>query len=419
MAMSAPALNLECSKAMFEAAKTYTPGGLLGVRNPDFYVPGEYPAFYDRGFAGHVIDVDGNEYIDLMCAFGPIILGYDEAEINEAVYERMKQGFCFTMCQDIQNVLMKKLCDLIPCAEMGLLGKSGSDATTMAARVARAFTGRKKILRCGYHGWHDWCVEHDTSIPAEVEALTIAFPYGDLAALEELLEKNKNEVAAVFIAPIMHNRSMPVLEPPAGYLEGVRDLAHQYGALLVFDEIRTGFRVTMGGAQKKYGVTPDLTTIGKAMANGYPVSACVGRRDVLESTVGKGVFISSTFFPNSLEMQASLTCIEIMEREQVLDKLWERSNAFDEKLNAVLKDMNSPAFNAGLPIMPYIMFHDVDEHTNARMTEFYTQLARRKVILSPYHHGYFAYRHTQADYDAVLTAMTESLEVTMSAYPVK
>ena len=419
MSLSAKPLNLEKSKEIFERAKKYTPGGLLGVRNPDFYVPGEYPMYYDRGYDGHVVDVDGNDYIDLLLGFGPIILGYNEKRITDAVTKRLEEGFTFTMCQDVQNVLLEKLCELIPCAEMGLLGKSGSDATTMAVRIARAYTKREKVLRCGYHGWHDWCVEHDTSIPKVIRDMTIEFPYGDLNALEDLLKKNKDEVAAIFLMPIQHNRSIPVLEPPKGYLEGVRKLADEYGAVLVFDEIRTGFRMSMGGAQARYGVTPDLSAFGKAMANGYAISACVGKREIIESTVGKSVFISSTFFPSSLEMVAALECIKLMEEENVLDKIWEKSTAFDNKLNDMLKQKDTPAFNAGIPVMPYVMFKDVDDKTKERTMKFYTELARRRVIISPYHHGYWAYRHTDEDYAYVLGSMEEALDATMEEFPVK
>ena len=419
MAKSAQPLNLINSKRLFEAAKAYTPGGLLGVRRPDFFIPGEFPMFYAKGYDGHVVDVDGNEFVDLLCAFGPIILGYTEAEIDQAVIEQMKNGFCFTMCQDIQNTLIAKLAELIPCAQMGLLGKTGSDCTTMAARICRGYTKRNTILRCGYHGWHDWCVEHDGTIPKPVTDLIKAFPYGDLDVLEKLAKENAADLAGIFITPMQHNRSLPVVEPPKGYLEGVKAIAKKYGALLVFDEIRTGFRMSLGGAQQVYGVTPDLACIGKAMANGYPISACVGRSDIFNATIGKTVFISSTFFPNSLEMVAALKCIEILERDHVLDKIWAKSRVFDEKLTAMISDSKSPAFNAGIPVMPYVMFKNVDEFTKPRTDTFYTEVIRRGVVMSPYHHGYFCYRHTDADYDQVFNAFADALDVTMQTYPVR
>jgi glutamate-1-semialdehyde aminotransferase len=412
-------LNLSKSQELFLEAKNFTPHGLLGVRHPDFYIPDEYPMFYERGYAGRVVDVDGNDYVDLLCAFGPIILGYVEEEINNAVIRQIDKGFCFTMCQDIQNTLIRKLADLMPSAEQGIIGRTGSDCTTIAVRICRGYTGKNTMLRCGYHGWHDWCVEHDRSIPPQVSALAREFKYGDLDSLEKVAEENKDDLAGIIMSPIQHNRSIPVIEPAKGYLEGVRHIADHYKVPLVFDEIRTGFRLHLGGAQTLYGVTPDITCIGKAMANGYPIGACVGKREIFEATIGKNVFVSSTFFPNSVEIVAALKCIEILERENVIDTIWEKSRKFNDGLNSILEEKNSPAYNAGIPVMPYILFRDVDAFTSERLKRFYTEVVRRRVVMSPYHHGYFCYRHTDEDYDQVFNAFADALEITMKEYPVQ
>ena len=153
-------LKLEKSMALFEEAQTLVPGGVAGIRRPYNFVPGEYPIFFDNGKGGRIFDVDGNEYIDYLCAYGPIIIGYREEEIDNAVIDQIKnKGICFSLTQAVQNALVKKLRELIPCCDMAALVKTGSDATTIAIRVARGYTGKTKIARCGYHGWHDWCVE--------------------------------------------------------------------------------------------------------------------------------------------------------------------------------------------------------------------------------------------------------------------
>ncbi len=172
-----PKLNLEKSMKLFEEAQRLSPGGLMGIRRPYNFVPGEYPIFIDKGYRGHIVDVDGNDYIDMLCAYGPIILGYEEPEINNAVIEQMKSGFCFSLVQPIQNELQKRLVKLIPCAEMAILAKTGSDATGIAVRIARGYTDKKKLLRCGYHGWHDWCVENHGGVPEEISRLTVEFSY--------------------------------------------------------------------------------------------------------------------------------------------------------------------------------------------------------------------------------------------------
>jgi len=413
-----PQLNLKKSLEMYEEAKRLSPGGLMGIRRPYNFVDGEYPIFIDHGYDGHIVDVDGNDYIDMLCAYGPIILGYNEKEINDEVKKQMDKGFCFTMVQEVQNKLLQKLIDLIPSAEMGVLCKTGSDATSIAVRIARGYSDKKVILRCGYHGWHDWCVEQPGGVPEEIKKLTVEFHYADLEDLENKLKENDGDVGCIIITPVGHPLAAPVVEPPKGYLEGVRALADKYNVVLIFDEIRTGFRCALGGAQERYGVTPDMSVFGKAMANGYPISACVGKAEIMK-VMEKKVFVSSTFFPNSLEMVAALKCIEILERDNVIDYVYEKGTYFLEKQEELLVKHGVPAKSSGIPPMPFITFDKVDEHYKARRKRFYTETIRRGLFIQPYHHGYICFRHTDADLEAALTAIDESLAVIMEVYPVK
>ena len=413
-----PKLKLERSLEMFEEAKKLSPGGVMGIRRPYNFIPGEYPIYIAKGSGGRITDVDGNEYIDMLCAYGPIILGYNEAEINQAVIEQMATGFCFSLVQEVQNKLQKRLIDLIPSAEMVVLAKTGSDATSIAVRIARGYTDKTKILRCGYHGWHDWCVEVPGGVPPQIRDLTIEFPYGDLDVLEKLLSENRNQVAAIVITPVNHPLAKPVAAPPEGYLQGVRELADKHNVVLVFDEIRTGFRVAMGGAQEYYGVTPDISVFGKAMANGYPISACVGKKEIMEIMEQK-VFVSSTFFPNSLEMVAAMKCIDILEREDVIKDIWQRGKVFLDQMEKIVKDSKIPATTSGIPPMPFITFDKVDNRYKERRNCFYTETIRRNLFIQPYHHSYIAYLHTDEDLKEALNAIAESLEVAQKKYPVK
>lgn len=414
---SAKQLNLKRSMALIQAGRESTPGGMLGIRRPYNFVEGEYPIFIDHGYGGHIVDVDGNDYIDMLCAYGPIILGYVEEEINQAVIAQMQKGFCFSLVQEIQNQLQEKLIELIPCAEMAVLAKTGSDVTTMAIRVARGYTGKNKVLRCGYHGWHDWCVEHKGGVPPEIINLTEEFAYGDLADLRRKLEANRDDLACIIITPVGHPTAKDVITPPDGYLAGVRALADEYGTVLVFDEIRTGFRAAMGGAGERYGVVPDLATFGKAMANGYPISALVGKKQIMQ-VMEEGVFVSSTFFPNSLEIAAALKCIEILQREQVIDSIWTRGQAFLDQLAAIKAKHHAPVTVSGIPPMPFITFDKVDQHYKTRRTEFYTQTIRRGLFIQPYHHWYICHRHTDADLAKALQAIDEAMAYVMERYPV-
>ena len=187
--------------SMLEDAQRLTPGGVGGIRRPYNFVVGEYPVFITHGQGGHIFDVDGNEYIDMLCAYGPIILGYVEPEINDAAKAQMDKGFCFSLVQPLQNELEQRLADIMPCGEQTILVKTGSDATNAAVRAMRAHTGRDKIARCGYHGWGDWCVEHHGGVPQAVHELTKEFEYGDLADLERVFAENPGEIAGVIITP--------------------------------------------------------------------------------------------------------------------------------------------------------------------------------------------------------------------------
>jgi len=404
-------LNLTKSLSEIKRAENLVPGGVLGIRRPYNFVEGEYPIFFDRGTGGKVIDIDGNEYIDYLCAYGPIILGYRESEIDEAVISQIRdKGFCFSLTQVYQNTLAEKINTIVPCAEKSVFMKTGSDATTCAIRLARAYTGRSGVLRCGYHGWHDWCVEVKGGIPEKLYEDVREFRYNNLDQLEQLLKEGKGNTAAVIITPFGHPLAHPLEEPKKGFLEGVKKLTAEYGAVLIFDEIRTGFRMAMGGAQEYYGVTPDLGVFGKAMANGYPLSMVTGKADIMDMGVSD-VFISSTFFPNSLEYIAALKTIEILERDNVLDAIREKGSAFLDSIRASCENYPVGARLSGVPTMFFITFDkDSDGTYKRKRQEFYTHLIRRGVFLQPYHHGYICYRHTEEDLKTTVSVIEEALK---------
>jgi len=261
---NAEKLNIAKSLELFEQAEKLVPGGVLGARKPSDFIEGEYPIFLEYGKGCRLTDVDGNEYIDFLCGYGPIILGYREEEVDEAVTRQIKdKGFCFTLTQRYQNELAKKLRELVPCSEMSIFLKTGSDATTASIRIARAYTNRIKVMRCGYHGWHDWCVEMKGGIPEKFYEDVYEFRYNNLAQLEDLMVRYGEQTAAIIMTPFGHPLHQRMEEPKPGFLEGVREIATKYGAILVFDEVRTCFRLRMGGAQELYGFTPDLTVLGK------------------------------------------------------------------------------------------------------------------------------------------------------------
>ncbi|OQY39304.1 MAG: glutamate-1-semialdehyde 2,1-aminomutase [Candidatus Cloacimonetes bacterium 4572_65] len=410
-------LNLEKSMKLYEEALQLVPGAVAGIRRPYNFVPGEYPIFFDRADGGKVWDVDGNEYLDFLCAYGPIIIGHREESIDDAVIEQIKtKGFCFSLTQEPQNKLIKKLIEHIPSCEMAALLKTGSDSTSAAVRVARAYTEKKIILRCGYHGWHDWCSEVKGGILEKAYEDTIEFHYNNIEQLEALMEEHKGKIAGIIITPVGHPLGHPVEMPKPGYLEAVRELATNNDVVLIFDEIRSGFRFSLGGAQKYFGVTPDLSTFGKAMANGYAIAALVGKEKFMK-VLGENVFLSSTYFPNSDSQVAAIATIEFLEKNNVIENIEAKGKRFAKKVEAILEESGLPVTLSGAPFMPFLSFTaDAEKKYKKARVQFYTELIRRGVFLQPYHHGYIAFRHTDEQLDHAAEMIKESLEAIKSVY---
>lgn len=283
------------------AAQTYS-------KSYRYFCQGVSPSYMDHGEGCYIYDVDGNKFIDFMCALGPVTVGYNNPAVNEAVIKQVRKFASGSLQSELEVELAEKLCEIIPCAEMVRFVKNGGDATTAAVRLARAYTGRECILMSGYHGMHDWSIgasENNRGVPKAVRELTKKFEYNNLDDLEKKLKEN--EVAAVILEPIQSNG------PKEGYLDGVKKLAQQYKAILIFDEVVSGFHYALGGAQEMFGVSPDLVAFGKGMANGYPISAVAGRKDLLDQ-IEKGVFISTTFGGDSIALAAALATLEILEQ---------------------------------------------------------------------------------------------------------
>jgi glutamate-1-semialdehyde aminotransferase len=265
------------------------------------------PAFIVRGSGAHVWDADGNRYVDFPMALGPVILGHAHAAVNQAITRQLQDGIVFTLPHPIEVGLAERVVRLVPGAERVRFAKTGSDATSAAVRLARACTGRESVIACGYHGWHDWYIgatSRFTGVPEAVRELIGTFDFNDLASLDAALATRQGEVAAVILEPC------GATEPAPGFLEGVVARAHAAGAVVIFDEIITGFRLAAGGAQERYGVRADLAAYGKALGNGMPISALVGKAELMDRL--EDVFFSGTHGGETLSLAAA---------EAVLDHL--------------------------------------------------------------------------------------------------
>ena len=402
------------STALLERAERVIPLGAQTFSKSRITFPaGTSPLFLTHGDGGRVWDVDGNEYVDLISGLLPVVLGYRDADVDGAIREQLDNGISFSLSTELESELAERLVDIIPCAEKVRFGKNGTDATSAAVRLARAFTGRDRIAVGGYHGWQDWYIGSTTrnkGVPSAVSELTHTIPFADLDAVDTLMKQHSGEFAALILEP------MTVTDPPAGYLAELKDLVNGHGALLVFDEIITGFRYALGGAQELFGVTPDLAAFGKAMGNGMPISAIVGRADVMDEM--EEVFYSCTFGGETLSLAASIAVIDKMRREPVIEKLWQTGADLAEGTTARIAeyDLSDVIAMNGKDCWKVLAFAD---HPKARKeavkTLFMREMHARGVLIAGSHNVNYAHDGTDmarvfGAYDAVLALIAEELE---------
>ena len=383
-AEAAPRKAIEKSKAWFARANKVIPGASQTFsKGANQHVRGVAPVFLAKGKGCRVWDVDGNEYIDYIQGLLPNILGYAHEGVNAAVAAQLGQGHSFSLPHPLEVELAERLTRLIPCAEKVRFGKNGSDATAGAVRAARAFTGRERIACSGYHGWQDWYIGSTTrsaGVPQAVRALTHPFAYNDLGSLERILEEHKDEFAAVIMEPVNF------WPPGAGFLEHVRDLTHRHGALLIFDEICSGFHFGLGGAQKKFGVTPDLACFGKAMGNGLPIACVVGQADVMK--VFEDIFFSFTFAGEVSSIAAAMKVLDVLETSDALARMDANGRVLQEGLNALAKEagLQDRIQCIGYPVWSLIRFLDAGGKDSLLVRSLFTQeCVKRGVLLLATH----------------------------------
>lgn len=373
---------------------------------------GQTPLFLTHGKGGRVWDVDGNEYVDLMCGLLPVVLGYCDPDVDQAIRDQLNRGIIFSLATELEIEVAEQLKDIIPCAEMIRFGKNGSDATSGAIRLARAVTGRNRIAAGGYHGWHDWYIGATTrnlGVPEDVAKLTHRFPYGDINALHKIFRQHPGEFAAVIMEP------MNSLKPPEGYLQEIAELTRSEGALFILDEIITGFRFARGGAQELFGVTPDLACFGKSMANGMPISALVGKAEYM--CLLEELFYSFTFGGEALSLSAAKTVINKMDSEPVIQSLWDTGQALSVAADKAV-ERHRLSNNMRLTGMPPWRIWQFMPHKNADINEiktfFLIGMLREGVLIHSSHNVCYAHdtkdvQHVVSAYEKVLGTLADLL----------
>jgi glutamate-1-semialdehyde 2,1-aminomutase len=409
--------SVKRSYELYQKAMEIIPGGTqLISRRPDLYTLGLTPPYNSRGKGSHFWDLDGNEYIDFLMCVGASILGYADEAVDEAVIAQIRQGTSYSVSHPLEYELARELIDVIPCAEAVRYCKGGGEADAIAVRIARGYTGREKVLFCGYHGWHDWYLaanlENDSvldthllpgikpqGVPQGLAGTALPFRYNDLESLEVQLERNKGQVAAI-ILEASRGGSLPA----PGFLEGVRELATAHGAVLIFDEVVTGFRLGLGGAQEQFGVIPDLATYAKAISNGYAMGAVVGRKEVMQ-VVGD-MFVSSTYWSDAVGLAASLATIRELRKRDAFTSIKAFGTRFQQRFNELAEEYELPLRTVGLPSQFGIAATEGTPETKRAMKDFYIQEMTKR--------GFFAsfgvnpsYAHTDEDLERATQAWHE------------
>ena len=421
-------MEVRRSKELFEEAKKYIPGG---VNSPvrAFKSVGGTPRFIAKAKGSHIWDVDGNEYIDYVCSWGPMILGHAHPSVIEAIKEQAEKGTSYGAPTELEVELAKMIVDLVPGVEKVRMVNSGTEATMSAIRLARGYTGRNKVIKFegGYHGHVDallvkagsglttFGVPTSPGIPEDFAKHTITVPFNDIDALKKVIDEVGNDVAAVIMEPVMANAGLII--PEDGYLEKVRELTAEKGIVLIFDEVITGFRLSLGGAQEYFGITPDLSCFGKIIGGGLPVGAFGGKKEIMDYLAPEGpVYQAGTLSGNPLAMVAGIATLKELQKEGVYESLRKKT----EKLSEGLKEA---ARKAGIEdklcfkriesiSIVYFTSKDVKNYQDALTSNtkayaaFFQKMLEQGVYLAPsqFEVAFMSTAHTDEDIEKTIEA---------------
>ena len=424
-------MDLRRSQELFKEAQRYLPGG---VDSPvrAFKAVGGTPPFIKKGYGSHILDADDNEYIDYVGSWGPLILGHAHPQVVEAIHQAAENGTTFGASTELEVTLARMVTEAVPSIEMVRFVNSGTEATMSALRLARAFTGRDKIIKFdgGYHGHSDGLLVKAGSglatlglpdspgVPRSYTQNTLVAPYNNIEAVAQLFKSYHDEIAAIIVEPVAAN--MGIVPPQPGFLDGLRKLTSNYGALLVFDEVITGFRVAYGGAQAVFNITPDLTCLGKIIGGGLPVGAFGGKREIMEMVAPEGkVYQAGTLSGNPLAMAAGIETLKVLNQPGTYESLEENSTRLKEGIVKAAATYNYRIYLSRFASMLTIFFTDdptidydsVSKADTAAFSRFFNQLLRHGIYWPPsqFEAAFVSTAHSQADIQATVEVINEAL----------
>lgn len=395
------------SKTLFKRASEVIPGGIYGHASPAVTVPGAFPYFAKSADGCRYRDIDDNEYIDYMCGYGPIVLGYNHPEVNAAAALAQQHGDCFNHPTEYSVQLAEKLVQTIDGADWAVFGKNGSDMTNWAMRVAREYTGRKRIAKVShaYHGIDSWCVPGFGGLIAEDRAQIDNFHWNDVDSLTQLIAKHPGEHAAIFITPFHHPAFEDSALPTPEFIEAIHALCEEHNILLISDDVRCGFRLHPNGSHKAFGFRPDLMCYSKALGNGYPISACTGSKAI--KVAASKCFLTGSFWNAAAPMAAALKTLEIIERDNVIENLEKQGTQLIEGMLAIGNANNLELQASGPPAMPYVRV--ANDPSFRQQQHLCAAAARNGLFLHPHHNWFLSAAHTSE----IIQETLERFEVTV------
>ena len=413
------------SEELFKISKNIIPGGV----NSPVRAFEPYPFFVKEAKGSHIVDIDGNDYIDYCLAYGPILLGHSDDDVMKDVYEQMQRGTAYGAPTENEVKLAQEVIDRVPCAEMVRFVNSCTEATMAAIRLARGFTGKNKIVKFegAYHGAHDYvlvksgsgaaCLPDSAGIPEATTQNTLSVPFNDVNALTKLIEEEGENIACIIVEPVMGN--IGCVEPNVKFLKFLREITEENGIVLIFDEVITGFRVSRGGAQSYYGVKPDLVTFAKVLGGGFPIGAYAGKKEIMSLIAPNGpVYQAGTFSGNPISIQAGLSTLKKLDYP-FYGEMSQKGDFLRESISDILEDLKLDLQAVGLSSMFQIYFNEepVIDYETAKRSDakrflvYFRELLKNGVFIPPsqFECNFISGAHT--DEDLIKTA--EAIEVAL------
>ena len=393
------------SAALFTRAEQVIPCGIYGHTTPAMLVPGKFPYYAKCSYGTRYLDVDDNEYLDWLCGYGAVVLGHQHADVEAAVLQAQHQVLCANHPTPIMVELAEYLVDLIDFAAWAVFGKNGSDMTTWALQVARDHTKRNKILKVqhSYHGIDPWCTPGHAGLIQEDTVHIHDFIWNDLGSFEDQIKRYANQIAAVIISPFHHPAFAKSELPEPNFLQHIEQICRRDGIILILDDIRAGFRLHHGGSHRYFNFTPDIICLAKALANGHPLSAALGSKEL--RIAASRVFLTGSYWYNQAPMAAALACLNILDKTNAVTKMQFLGERLMQGLVAAASEYGYTAITSGPAALPLLTFEN-DPGLNLQQW-FCVEMVRRGIFLHPHHNWFISAAHSIQDVDHTIATAIE------------